>query len=79
MADYLKLLTDWIETLRGSKRRQVGTRTHTEEALPLTVRRAMEKVRSAARDDESIAAEANAIVRRGLDKRCITYEEYKLW
>jgi hypothetical protein len=39
----------------------------------------MSSVKFAARNDESIALEANKIVRRGLDKGCIQYKKYKEW
>jgi hypothetical protein len=48
-------------------------------SVSLTVRRALEAVKYASRDDESIALQANKIVRRGLDKRCIQYKDYKRW
>jgi len=48
-------------------------------SLSLTIRRAMARIKFAARDDESIALEANKTVRDGLDKRCISYEDYREW
>ncbi len=51
----------------------------TGRSLSLTVRRAVDRVKFAARDDESIALEANKTVRHGLDKHCISYEDYKKW
>jgi hypothetical protein len=40
---------------------------------------ALETVRFGARDDESHALAANKIVRACLDKRAITYNDYKVW
>lgn len=48
-------------------------------SISLSIQRAMNRIKYADRDDESIAYEANKIVRRGLDKRCIKYKDYKLW
>jgi len=70
----------WTEvfprTIARSRRRRKG-----EDGGPLSlaVRLALDRVRFAARDDESVAAQANRIVRRGLDKRCIKYRDYKEW
>jgi hypothetical protein len=48
-------------------------------SLSLIIRRSIDRATFAARDDESIALEANKIVRHELDKRCISYEDYKKW
>jgi hypothetical protein len=48
-------------------------------SISLSVKRAMKLVKYADRGDESIAFEANKLVRRGLDKHCIKYKDYKLW
>jgi hypothetical protein len=50
-----------------------------EGSLSLAVRRALEQARFAKRDDEAIAEKANALVRRTLDKGCISYREYAAW
>lgn len=50
-----------------------------EGPLSLIINLALNRVKFAARDDESIAVQANRIVRRGLDKRCIKYRDYKEW
>src|ERR1017187_7036028 len=65
----------WFEVFRGWKRRPFRSRRKdVEESISLTLRRAVDGVRFAARDDEAIAAEANDIVRHGLDKHCIEYD-----
>ncbi len=48
-------------------------------SVTLALQRALDTVKYAARDDESIALLANKIVRRGLDKRCIRYKDYRKW
>jgi hypothetical protein len=48
-------------------------------SLTLTIRRSIDRIKFAARDDESIALEANKIVKHELDKRCISYEDYRKW
>jgi hypothetical protein len=52
---------------------------HGEGSLSLAVKRALEQARFAKRDDEAIAESANALVRRTLDKGCISYREYAAW
>ncbi len=70
----------WTEvfprTIAASRRFRDG---EDEGPLSLTIKLAMDRVRFAARDDESIAVQANRIVRRGLDKRCIRYRDYREW
>ena len=79
MNEYIKKTIAWLQ-LFGVKRRIFPLRRRGDaESLTLTLRRAADGVRFAARDDETIAKEANDIVRRGLDKRCIAYEDYKRW
>ncbi|MGO8839489.1 MAG: hypothetical protein ACLP7I_12160 [Limisphaerales bacterium] len=48
-------------------------------SISLTIKGALGRVKFAARDDEAIALEANKIVRHGLDKHCISYEDYREW
>jgi hypothetical protein len=70
----------WLE-VRG-RTTPFGKRNGTSDevgSVTLTLRRAFEAVKYAARDDESIASQANKIIRRGLDKRCIRYKDYKRW
>lgn len=45
----------------------------------IAIENALKIVRFGSRDDESLAFLANNIVRRKLDKRAITYSDYKLW
>ena len=52
---------------------------HSDGSLSLAVKRALDQARFAHRDDEAIAEHANALVRRTLDKRCISYRDYKNW
>jgi hypothetical protein len=47
--------------------------------LVFAIGQALERVREGSADDESHALAANKIVRRCLDKRAITYQEYKQW
>ncbi|NTU74260.1 hypothetical protein HGB07_09065 [Candidatus Roizmanbacteria bacterium] len=61
--------------LKSSKLNAIGD----EGSVSLSVKQALEQVKFATPFDESIAYEANTIVRRGLDKWCINYEEYKVW
>jgi len=80
MSDYFRKIIAWLQTFRGSKGKIFSRGRKSEaESLALTLHRAADSVRFAARDDEAIAREANDIVRRGLDKRCIAYEDYKRW
>jgi hypothetical protein len=48
-------------------------------SLVLAIIEALDSVREGSIDDESHALVANKIVRRRLDKRAITYQEYKAW
>lgn len=59
--------------------RQVPSFTGTNGSLILAINDALETTRIGSRDDESLALEANNVVRRILDKRAITYREYKSW
>lgn len=52
---------------------------HNEGSLSLAVKRALDQARFAQRDDEAIAEQANGLVRRTLDKRCISYRDYREW
>jgi hypothetical protein len=56
-------------------------RAEQDSAGPLVfaIGQALERVREGPVDDESHALAANKIVRRCLDKRAITYQEYKQW
>ena len=68
----------WDEVKKGkglTSRRNVSE----DASVSLSLKRAMSSVKFAARNDESIALEANKIVRRGLDKGCIHYKEYREW
>src|ERR1039458_8989914 len=56
-----------------------GTHRGSNGSVLFAIGQALEKVRFGARDDESHALAANKIVRRCLDKRAITYNDYKLW
>jgi hypothetical protein len=68
----------WDEAKKG--KRLPSSRNASEDAsISLSLKRAMSSVKFAARNDESIALEANKIVRRGLDKGCIQYKKYKEW
>jgi len=70
----------WAEVYYKSTELLTKRQTGTEEvAISLTVKQALANVRFAVQDDESIALQANKIVRRGLDKRCIKYKDYKNW
>lgn len=70
----------WAEVYRGDKEgRRKREPCSDEESVFLTIKRALQNVRFAARDDESIAHQANKVVRRTLDKRCIKYKDYKRW
>ncbi|MEA2876842.1 MAG: hypothetical protein QOF14_2038 [Hyphomicrobiales bacterium] len=51
----------------------------TPGSVLFAISHALEKVRRAPSEDESLAAFANKIVRRNLDKRAITYKDYKKW
>ncbi|MEN6532400.1 MAG: hypothetical protein ABFD89_01980 [Bryobacteraceae bacterium] len=70
----------WFE-VRGRIAPSVGRdRSVVEEgSVSLTLRRVFDTVKYSARDDESIALYANKIVRRGLDKQCIRYRDYRKW
>jgi hypothetical protein len=48
-------------------------------SLLFAIGQALEKVREGSIHDESLALAANKIVRKCLDKRAITYKDYKLW
>lgn len=52
---------------------------HKDGSLSLAVKRALDQARFAPRDDEAIAEQANTLVRRTLDKHCISYRDYKDW
>jgi hypothetical protein len=52
---------------------------HNDGSLSLAVKRAFDQARFAPRDDEAIAEQANALVRRVLDKHCISYRDYRDW
>ena len=52
---------------------------HNDGSLSLAVKRAFDQARFAPRDDEAIAEQANVLVRRALDKRCISYRDYRDW
>jgi hypothetical protein len=68
----------WDEVIKG-KVLPSHRNTSEDVSVSLSLKRAMSSVILAARNDESIALEANNIVRRGLDKGCIKYEKYKIW
>jgi hypothetical protein len=70
----------WIETFpKGFRLSSSQHEADVEASISLSISHAMDRTRFAERDDESIAGEANKIVRRGLDKHCIKYSDYKLW
>jgi hypothetical protein len=52
---------------------------HSDGSLSLAVKRALDLARFAPRDDEALAEQANLLVRRTLDKRCISYGDYRDW
>lgn len=54
-------------------------RVPTSGPIHLALNRGLRSVLLAARDDERVAQEANRIVRKGLDKRCIKYRDYRKW
>jgi hypothetical protein len=54
-------------------------REPTEGSLVLAIAYALERVQEGSIDDESHAYTCNKLVRRHLDKRAITYSEYKTW
>lgn len=70
----------WLELRRKGGLVSGGDRDAVEDgSVSLTLRRALACVRFAARNDESVALLANKIVRRGLDKHCISYADYRRW
>src|SRR4051812_2259105 len=70
----------WVEVFHDAKESaRKATQSADEGSVSLGIKRALSQVRFAPRDDESIAHEANRIVRRGLDKRCISYKNYREW
>jgi len=70
----------WLEVGRNAKRRSEILRESEEVgSISVAVKLALSRVRFADHDDEAIAFEANRVVRQGLDKHCIKYEDYKTW
>jgi HAMP domain-containing protein len=70
----------WDEVARKGRSVLSKSRHNVEEgSISLSIKQAMADAKYAAREDESIALQANKIVRRGLDKRCIKYKDYKEW
>lgn len=70
----------WLEVWGIDWRLFPKRRADSDEAsLSLSLKKAQGSVRCASKDDESIALEVNKIVRRGLDKPCISYEDYRNW
>ncbi|WP_415908355.1 hypothetical protein [Oleiharenicola sp. Vm1] len=53
--------------------------TDGSDSLGFALQDALAQARFAARDDEAAAREANAMVRHGLDKGCIRYDDYREW
>lgn len=49
------------------------------DSLGFALQDALAQARFAARDDEAVAREANGMVRHGLDKSCIRYDDYRGW
>lgn len=77
----LCLAAVWVEShllprLTGAS---AASPLHSDGSLSLGVKRALDQSRFAQRGDEAIAKQANALVRRTLDKRCISYRDYKEW
>jgi hypothetical protein len=72
-------LIAWFETCGSSVKGRRRSQQSSDDSVILTIERALRTVRFAARDDEAIANQANRIVRRELDKRCVKYREYKNW
>jgi hypothetical protein len=70
----------WAEVFPRTTANSPKLQDHSDEGpLSLSIKRAMDRVSYAPLDDESIAFEANRIVKRGLDKGCINYKDYRLW
>ena len=70
----------WMEVRRKTSELPVKASDDTDAAsISLAVKRALSAARFAPRNDESIAFQANKIVRRGLDKHCIKYKDYQKW
>jgi len=57
----------------------LGNSNTSHESLLMAIGDALGKVHEGSTDDESIALDANKIVRRCLDKRCISYRDYRTW
>jgi hypothetical protein len=55
------------------------SRVGSEGSLLVSIEQALERVRQGPHGDEAAAMAANKIVRSVLDKRAITYAEYKVW
>lgn len=54
-------------------------RGFTGESLLVAIESALARAREGPTNDEALAKLANKIVRKELDKRAITYEEYRVW
>src|SRR3989442_1598137 len=52
---------------------------HHDGSLLVAIGDALEGVGFGSREDESLAFEANKLVRKHLDKHAITYEQYREW
>jgi len=50
-----------------------------EGSLLVAIEHALDRVHEGSASDESMALAANKIVRKALDKRAISYSEYKIW
>jgi hypothetical protein len=73
-------LVAWAEIYHGSKEARRKRKPNSgDESVFLTIKRALQTVRFAPPGDESIAHQANNIVRHNLDKHCIKYKDYKQW
>lgn len=68
----------WIESAQSDVSSRVNANEN-DGPISLSISRALDTVKIHPRDDESIAFQANKIVRRYLDKKCISYKDYKKW
>jgi hypothetical protein len=69
-----------IERLRPQQfRSSVYNNASEHESFEILSRQAHQETKFAATNDEDIALQANKMVRKVLDKHCISYQDYRLW
>ena len=68
----------WIESAQSDVSWKVNSNEN-DGPISLSISRAFDTVKIHPRDDESIAFQANKIIKKYLDKGCISYKDYKKW